>query len=154
MRYFGTQIALPTVEQKSYMAAHTVAWTVWAHKGGPLTTGLYDQVRYWKNRLNDSLMQTMALPAPDPVDEIAAALGLSSNCRQTLRTAGAGGLCLKTAARKVRKLRQSGAISGAGGVYITHERNRRGDKVYHRIRLNICAGGRRVRHDLGSYRVK
>jgi len=154
-----------TLTRTAYEAARLVAHVAWGDAWetfghyAPETKKQHARVVYWQSRINalNGHGPTLALTATcqnAPLDAIAAALGLSSSCRQKLRTAGAGGLNLYTVRDKVRKLKQSGAIKGAGGVYITHERNRRGDKVYHRLRLNICAGGRRVRRDLGSYRVR
>lgn len=162
MNYFGYQILSPTPDQLAYMAAHTAAYNVWAQTCGKYKdSALHTLKMYWLGRLKATIQPVLALPdkcrgqhIPDPVDKIAAEIGLSSSCRQKLRAAGTAGLCLKATRQKVRKLKQSGAITGVGGVYITHERNRRGDKMYHRVRLNICSGGRRFRRDLGSYRVR
>jgi len=88
------------------------------------------------------------------VDWMARDVGLDNACRIALRRAAREGCDLVRINKRLQTLKRQGLLRGVGGVYITHERNRRGDKVYHRVRLNICAGGRRVRHDLGSYRVR
>jgi len=85
---------------------------------------------------------------------IARDLGLGDDGYVALCKAGHAGLCLGTVNEKLKAIKRQGLLHGCRGVYITHERNRRDDKVYHRVRLNICMGGRRIRRELGSYRVK
>lgn len=144
-----------TTEFRAIWAANRLAVAVWGKYGGGQSSPWYPKVLDWQERINvHNRNGGRVLALPDPLD----GFGLDDACRAQIHAAVATGASLGAITAKLRKYRKAGLLKGVQGVYITNERNSVRAKngktyIYHRVRMNICGGGKRYRRQLSQHRV-